>query len=812
MAGHDRGGHGQGRRRPRGVVAFLAALTLLAGCAGEDLETRLADLRDRQDQGKAAATLDEYAELAESHPDNPEINFRLGLAMIAAGRHTEALFPLHKAAESEELTVPAGIVLASTFSQTSNHAEALRATERVLEIEPENEAALLMRTAAAIELHDGEVALAASEKLIASAPDNTNYRLAHAGALAEADRLADAEAIYQELVDGNVEGDGQLYTRACSSLVRLQRDKRNDKDAAFAQLERCASRRPDEPEILLSLVGLADELEKEEEVIALLREAAERHPDSHPVLEEFTSRLVKADRVDEAREIADAKAEEEDDPRSWRQAAVMRRRTGDVEGALEAVEKALALWPTPDEETRYFRTELLIELGRLDEAEPQVADFETQLFQDALNARIAQERGDNQRALDLYAQASIDWPQNYGLRVLAARAAFAVGDVERAKSDLLEATRQAPDETDAALWLAHVAFFEGDFRECLAFTSRQLKQRGTVNADTHLLRAEAYAATNRGQRALKTLDDLAALRDGEFRPVAWAAQARLRSRGDSAAALTWLEQRVAEAGLDLAEPANEPLLNQAFDLWLQTGRAEEAQEHLDTLLAKHPDSAHLQGLLGRLALTRGDTAEAERRFAAALERAPDDASALAGRALLEHQRGALPEAIATMDRAAAAAPSNGDYPYIAARMVLDSGDRQAARERFEQVLRDHPGHVGTANDLAFFLAEDGTDLPAAQRHAELAVRLRPTPETIDTLGYVKLRRGAAEEAVGLFERALARQPDYATARYHLALALIERGEPAAARQALEEALSRPFPEQQEARKVLARIDSGEARP
>jgi Tfp pilus assembly protein PilF len=66
--------------------------------------------------------------------------------------------------------------------------------------------------------------------------------------------------------------------------------------------------------------------------------------------------------------------------------------------------------------------------------------------------------------------------------------------------------------------------------------------------------------------------------------------------------------------------------------------------------------------------------------------------------------------------------------------------------------------------------------------------------------------------VGLFERALSRQPEYATARYHLALALIEKGEPVAARQALEEALARPFPEQQEARKVLAKIDGGEARP
>jgi tetratricopeptide (TPR) repeat protein len=149
---------------------------------------------------------------------------------------------------------------------------------------------------------------------------------------------------------------------------------------------------------------------------------------------------------------------------------------------------------------------------------------------------------------------------------------------------------------------------------------------------------------------------------------------------------------------------------------------------------------------------------------------------------------------------------------MAARMTLDLGDRAGARSMFESVLRESPGQVGAANDLAFLLAEDATDLPLAQRYAERAVRLQPSPETLDTLGYVKLRQGAAEEAVGLFERALARQPEYATARYHLALALIEKGEPVAARQALEEALAHPFPEQQEARKVLARIDSGEARP
>jgi tetratricopeptide (TPR) repeat protein len=794
------------------TLALLASALLVAACGGEDLEAELAELRAQQDAGRAAETLDEFTELANRHPEHPEVNFRLGIAMIASGRATEALFPLHKAAADEALAVPAGIVLASTLAQTQNHAEALRAAERVLEREAENEAALLLRTSAAIELHDGAVALESAEKLVAKAPDNTNYRLARAAALAESGRLDDAEALHRELVEADAEGELPPYIRDCNALVRFLRDKRKDVDRAVAQVEDCIERRPDDAQVVLALGGVLEELDRGEDLIRILEEALERKPDARGVREELTSQLVKADRVAEARELVEKWAQEIDDPQGWRQAAILRRRSGDLEPALEAVDKAIALMPTPDEETRFFRAELLVELGRVDEAEQLVDSFESQLFKDVLAGRVAQERGDAKRALELYGKASIDWPQNYGLRVLAARAAFTLGDTERAKSDLLEATRQAPKETDAALWLAHVYFSEGSFRQCLQFTTRHLNERGPIDAGAHLLRAEALAATNRMPEALQTLDDLAKLRDGEFRATAWAAAARLHARSDPAAALKELDGRLAQAKVDLGDPGNVAALNQLFDLFVQTGRVDEIQKRLDELLAERPDSAHLHGLRGRAALVQGRNEQAEKDFARAIELAPDDGAALSGLALLERQRGDVPKAIEIMKKAAASSPNSPEYGYMAARMTLDQGDRAAARAMFESVLREHPGQVGAANDLAFLLAEDATDLPLAQRYAERAVRLQPSPETLDTLGYVKLRQGAAEEAVGLFERALARQPEYATARYHLALALIEKGEPAAARQALEEALARPFPEQQEARKVLARIDSGEARP
>ena len=178
---------------------------------------------------------------------------------------------------------------------------------------------------------------------------------------------------------------------------------------------------------------------------------------------------------------------------------------------------------------------------------------------------------------------------------------------------------------------------------------------------------------------------------------------------------------------------------------------------------------------GRIALVRV-SGGAEQGFARALELEPKEASALSGLALVHQAQGDLGKAIVRMKEAAEADRLRG----VRVHGGSHDADRAIAPsrvEKFEAILREHPESVGAANDLAFLLAEDAADLPRAQQYAERAVRLRPSAETLDTLGFVKLREGAAEEAVGMFERALARRPDYATARYHLALALVEKGEP-----------------------------------
>ena len=164
--------------------------------------------------------------------------------------------------------------------------------------------------------------------------------------------------------------------------------------------------------------------------------------------------------------------------------------------------------------------------------------------------------------------------------------------------------------------------------------------------------------------------------------------------------------------------------------------------------------------------------------------------------------------------------SNGPWPPIPAirttpisplrRSSLWAATEQGASE-LRALLRRNPEHLAACNDLAWLLAEQGEDLDLALALATRAARIDPRPEVLDTLGWVRLRRGEIEPAIAAFEKALAERPELSTARYHLGLALVQRGDEEAARQAFRAALDAgPFPESEAARRELERLAPQEA--
>src|SRR5678815_4011845 len=128
----------------RGTVTLAAIAGLLAfGCGG--VESQLAEIRQLQEQGQFEASIGALDQVLARDPGNAEANYRIGLALVQTGEPSRAVWPLQKASDKAGYEISAGVLLASTYFQTQNYDEAIRAADRVLAVEPERQAVLRIR-------------------------------------------------------------------------------------------------------------------------------------------------------------------------------------------------------------------------------------------------------------------------------------------------------------------------------------------------------------------------------------------------------------------------------------------------------------------------------------------------------------------------------------------------------------------------------------------------------------------------------------------------------------------------------------------
>jgi tetratricopeptide (TPR) repeat protein len=112
------------------------------------------------------------------------------------------------------------------------------------------------------------------------------------------------------------------------------------------------------------------------------------------------------------------------------------------------------------------------------------------------------------------------------------------------------------------------------------------------------------------------------------------------------------------------------------------------------------------------------------------------------------------------------------------------GDIDKAVELLTRYYEAYPEDPTAANNLAWALAEQGTDLDRALSLAKFAVRRRLSSAGFaDTLGWVHIKRGDAESAIFTLNRAVELQPESASYRYHLGLAYRLGGQHEQAREA-----------------------------
>jgi tetratricopeptide (TPR) repeat protein len=362
--------------------------------------------------------------------------------------------------------------------------------------------------------------------------------------------------------------------------------------------------------------------------------------------------------------------------------------------------------------------------------------------------------------------------------------------------------RAANAETDAALELARILYEQGQYQQSISFANMALRgPKGMNQSEAYVLAARALTAAGQPDRALRTV---AVLRDRGHEAIAARELAIVeRATGGPQASLRALEA----TGLDFADPANREALTQLVENLALLERVDEALARIDAALARDAKSAGLYEMRGVALVRAGRPDEARTSLDRALELDEESAMAVAGLATLAAMRDERALAVELFDRAYALDPSEGGNAYAAAQIVLDRGDAGEAERRLREVVKHHPDAIGARNDLAWMLAEKGKDLDLALSLAEDARRRNPSPEILDTVGWVHFKRGEYDLAVEALEAAAAARPDSASVRYRLALALDKAGQAERAREMLRVALAAgAFPEADDARRELARLD------
>jgi protein O-GlcNAc transferase len=193
------------------------------------------------------------------------------------------------------------------------------------------------------------------------------------------------------------------------------------------------------------------------------------------------------------------------------------------------------------------------------------------------------------------------------------------------------------------------------------------------------------------------------------------------------------------------------------------GRTAEARKRYEAAVRRAPDLARAHLNLGNVLLAEGDAPGALAAYAAALERAPDYAPAHfnSGNALARLDRPT--QALDAYARALAADPAFADAEVARGNVLEDLGRLAEAEASFRRVLAARPGYAEVYYNLSAVLLQLGR-IEEAERCSRRSIALRPDlAEAHYSLGLALAAGERRTEAGDAFRQALECKPDYASA-------------------------------------------------
>jgi len=733
-------------RSPRTVLIVLSvAVCIFVGCSKEEQKRKaLASGDAYAASGKYESAILEYRRAVQFDERDGDVRLRLSRAYMRAGSATDGLREMIRAADLLPGNADVQITVGNLLLAAEKFEDARSRADRVLQREPKNINAHLLRANAMARLKDldgalkdmqqaitadpsqgahyaqlGGIQLARGEraqaedaflKALEVQPNAVDLRLSYANFLMVSGRLADAEREFKRAYELDVEGSNAnralasfyvMTGRPASAEAYLKKlaTKTDGAWAGFALARlHAATGNPDQAiAVLKGLIANKDTSQEAKLQLAALFYGMGRRDDAHRLVEEVL-------------------AEASDQPRALVLKAGFLL---DEDKPLEAITAARAA----RKQSRATQAAFLLglaysKIGQIDDAK--------KAFTDAL-------------ALD---------PGSIGAQIELSRLALLTGDpvwAQRYGEQALRAAPQLPAAREAVV------------RGALA--------RGDVDAAGPPLAALRRDRPN----------------DPEF--LYLEGELRLKEGKPSAA-------RQAFAKAAELEPRSLATVEALIRLDLSERNVAAARARAERVLARSPKNPAALMLAARTYATTSEFTRAEALLRQAIDVDPTRSNAYGMLANLYFSRGKLDEALKKFQDAAVRDPNSVGVQTMIATVLTQMGRRPEAKAAYRQALAVEPEAAVAANNLAFMYAEDGENLDTAQRLAETAKRrLKGSANAIDTLGWVYYKRRMPTYAISELQNATAGEPQNASFHYHLALAYVSGGDATLARSTLERALS-----------------------
>lgn len=611
------------------VLASFALFFLVVACASEDPLVRA---RALQEANRFDESLPLLEGIVDAGTEDPEVLYRYGLALSRAAMPSRAIWPLNAAMESDEWLVPAALVVARNGSRTSNFEEAIAAATTVLEHEPDNEQALMVRAEARTRTRkdsDYELALEDANRILELNPDARRALIPRTTALLALERAEEAGESLEELaVAFGEEGlESPEASRFCVARATFAIEKREIAKAKGIY-EKCLELYPGDPLVTDQAVDYFKQIGDQERATQIVREAYENDKRNRSLRISYARRMqVLGD--DEAAEAILAEGVDVENDLERAQAlwdlGNFHSDAERLEKAVENYEASLALIDeSPSPQFLFDFADLLVRAEKFDRALEVASRIRIRSQREVITGRIHLARGDAAVALESLSDGLRLWPNNGVARYLAALAAEQTGDLDRAIEEYRYSIRATPGETDAGVRLARILWAEGRGNVALTILY-QARGGNPMSFEDMLLEAEVLAARQplpgppeRLQAYLTT-------------PIALARAAAALGRG------TWFrlgpkaayDSMKAVRGIDLAAASSTPVLRVLVDTALAAGQGADVLELIDGLAARNESNAQLQAFRGLVLLASGEVNGARAAADAALAIAPTNGDALA---------------------------------------------------------------------------------------------------------------------------------------------------------------------------------------